>query len=227
MGATMPTRHAFASGFQYAADQYPDVPLNGPEDAGRYVIFGAGGAWNNDALGARIITDADVASGNYAGTAATQIIAAVRGSSNWGMKLFIANIPNGGLARFFLTGVGVSMNIASVCVAPVLAYAINPTPIDAQVAFDGTDGLITTADDVAVAAAMTIPVGGFAIAYAALGNNLTGVTWKNSYASLVQDFTHGTYDHALAKSTTAGSSLAQASRGNFQSIALGAAVFGA
>lgn len=212
----------FDAGFNWNTIHFTDVQFNGPEHASRCLLVGYGAQLNSANTYCRLVTDIDLASGNPAGT-----LCDISASSVWGAnrhtEIFAVSIPTGAFGRLVVAGA----NFACCVIASVLGYTFNKTPTATNAFFDGVDGVGAPADDLVAAGSVTIPANGFALSFVTnAGNPGSTFTWKNSYAAIAGNGSGANLEYSFAKSSAAGASLAQVTRGSFQSSTLVVAAFG-
>ena len=212
---TTPT--ASAAGAMAAYDTTNTYPLAwnvvsnvdlGTPDAGRNIIVAAGGITNLDYQNAYILTDKNIAAGNYLGTLLTKRVSCVLTSSR-SADIWSGVVATGRSGRVIVTCESGAAQVVGACV--MNAYGLSSgTPT----ATDHTNSS-AVADPFNIGAAVTIPSGGFAIAAAFVEGTFTSRAWRNNYSEIKNSVAHTSEYLTVGLSTTAGSSQASLNRGNF------------
>jgi len=219
MGAFAPAHHTTSVGMGYFSDQHPNIKFDGPESASRYLIIAHASVLNATSPVLRLVTDQDMATGSPAGTVMTMLVQSVI-SNNRQIGIYRVAIPIGSSGRLVVessTGPGV---FSVVAFTYVMAYAISSAAPATSVT-----GYANPPDPI-VAPSLTIPSGGFSLAFAGM-ESVSSATWSGGYSTVIANLTSADVDISLAKSTTVGSSTPTLTRGDSKVTILAAAAFGA
>lgn len=192
--------------FDGAIVQDREIDL-GPEDAGRNIFVGVGGTMNTTFVGARIVTDKNIAAGDYAGTDLTaEILNTI--ATNQQAGLYRGVVAAGRPARVYgLLGSGQFIGL-------VVGRAYNPASTTPS-ATDKTDRA-APADPFNIGASQTIAAGGIGVAVVSCLGGFSSRAWQNSYTEVGFVNTTSTQFLSMAVRTATGAAQAAINRTNFQ-----------